>query len=45
VKWSPYILGVPRQAHYQAVPRVVFTSPQAVAVGIAEARFSATTSE
>jgi pyruvate/2-oxoglutarate dehydrogenase complex dihydrolipoamide dehydrogenase (E3) component len=37
------ILGEPRQANYEAVPRVVFTDPQAAAVGAAEARFSATT--
>jgi pyruvate/2-oxoglutarate dehydrogenase complex dihydrolipoamide dehydrogenase (E3) component len=36
------ILGTPREAHYDAVPRVVFTDPQAAAVGTAEARFSAT---
>jgi dihydrolipoamide dehydrogenase len=37
------ILGEPRRANYEAVPRVVFTDPQAAAVGAAEARFSATT--
>ncbi len=37
------ILGEPRAAHYEAVPRVVFTDPQAAAVGDGEARFSATT--
>ena len=36
------ILGEPREASYEAVPRVVFTDPQAAAVGAAEARFSAT---
>ena len=36
------ILGEPREAHYDAVPRVVFTDPQAAAVGEAEGRFSAT---
>jgi len=36
------ILGEPREANYEAVPRVVFTDPQAAAVGAAEARFSAT---
>jgi dihydrolipoamide dehydrogenase len=36
------ILGQPREANYDAVPRVVFTDPQAAAVGATEARFSAT---
>jgi dihydrolipoamide dehydrogenase len=36
------ILGEPREANYEAVPRVVFTDPQAAAVGTGEARFSAT---
>jgi dihydrolipoamide dehydrogenase len=36
------ILGEPREANYEAVPRVVFTDPQAAAVGGTEARFSAT---
>jgi dihydrolipoamide dehydrogenase len=36
------ILGEPREAHYEAVPDVVYTDPQAAAVGAAEARFSAT---
>jgi pyruvate/2-oxoglutarate dehydrogenase complex dihydrolipoamide dehydrogenase (E3) component len=36
------ILGESRQADYQAVPRVTYTDPQAAAVGVAEARFSAT---
>jgi pyruvate/2-oxoglutarate dehydrogenase complex dihydrolipoamide dehydrogenase (E3) component len=36
------ILGMPREANYEAVPRVVFTDPQAAAVGATEARFSAT---
>jgi pyruvate/2-oxoglutarate dehydrogenase complex dihydrolipoamide dehydrogenase (E3) component len=36
------ILGEPREANYEAVPRVVFTDPQAAAVGAFEARFSAT---
>ena len=37
------ILGEPREAHYEAVPRVTFTDPQAAAVGATEAPFSATT--
>ena len=36
------ILGEPREANYDAMPRVVFTDPQAAAVGATEARFSAT---
>jgi dihydrolipoamide dehydrogenase len=34
------ILGDPREANYEALPRVVFTDPQAAAVGAAEARFT-----
>jgi pyruvate/2-oxoglutarate dehydrogenase complex dihydrolipoamide dehydrogenase (E3) component len=36
------ILGEPRKANYEAVPRVVYTDPQAAAAGAAAARFSAT---
>ena len=36
------ILGEPREAHYEAVPDVVYTDPQAAAVGAREAPFSAT---
>jgi pyruvate/2-oxoglutarate dehydrogenase complex dihydrolipoamide dehydrogenase (E3) component len=36
------ILGEPREANYEAVPRVVFTDPQAAAVGAGEAQFDAT---
>ena len=37
------ILGEPREASYEAVPDVVYTDPQAAAVGATEAAFSATT--
>jgi pyruvate/2-oxoglutarate dehydrogenase complex dihydrolipoamide dehydrogenase (E3) component len=36
------ILGEEREANYEAMPRVVFTDPQAAAVGAAEGRFTAT---
>jgi pyruvate/2-oxoglutarate dehydrogenase complex dihydrolipoamide dehydrogenase (E3) component len=36
------ILGESREANYEAVPRVVFTDPQAASVGASEATFSAT---
>jgi pyruvate/2-oxoglutarate dehydrogenase complex dihydrolipoamide dehydrogenase (E3) component len=36
------ILGEPREAHYEAVPRVTYTDPQAAAVGATDAEFTAT---
>ena len=36
------ILGEPREANYEAVPDVVYTDPQAAAVGAVDARFTAT---
>ena len=36
------ILGSPREANYEAVPRVTYTDPQAAAVGVGEAPFSGT---
>lgn len=36
------ILGQSREANYEAVPRVVYTDPQAAAVGAPASRFSAT---
>jgi dihydrolipoamide dehydrogenase len=38
------ILGEPREASYEAIPDVVYTDPQAAAVGAIEAAFSATIS-
>ncbi len=37
------ILGDPREAHYEAIPNVVYTDPQIAAVGADDAPFSATT--
>jgi pyruvate/2-oxoglutarate dehydrogenase complex dihydrolipoamide dehydrogenase (E3) component len=36
------ILGERREAHYEAIPDVVYTDPQAASVGATEARFRAT---
>ncbi|HEX6022270.1 MAG TPA: NAD(P)/FAD-dependent oxidoreductase [Solirubrobacter sp.] len=36
------ILGEPREAHYEAVPRVTYTDPQAAAVGATDAPYRAT---
>jgi len=37
------ILGETREAHYEAIPDVVYTDPQAASVGANEGAFSATT--
>ena len=36
------ILGEPREAHYEAMPDVIYTDPQAASVGATEAAFSVT---
>jgi pyruvate/2-oxoglutarate dehydrogenase complex dihydrolipoamide dehydrogenase (E3) component len=36
------ILGEPREAHYEAIPDVVYTDPQAAAVGASEDAYQAT---
>jgi pyruvate/2-oxoglutarate dehydrogenase complex dihydrolipoamide dehydrogenase (E3) component len=36
------LLGAQREAHYEAVPRVTYTDPQAAGVGATEAEFTAT---
>jgi pyruvate/2-oxoglutarate dehydrogenase complex dihydrolipoamide dehydrogenase (E3) component len=36
------IIGEPREANYEAIPDVVYTDPQAAAVGASEDRFSGT---
>jgi pyruvate/2-oxoglutarate dehydrogenase complex dihydrolipoamide dehydrogenase (E3) component len=36
------ILGEPREAHYEAMPDVIYTDPQAASVGATQAAFSAT---
>ena len=36
------LLGEPREAHYEAVPRVTFTDPTAAAIGATDDRFIAT---
>ena len=36
------ILGRPREAHYEAVPQVIFCDPQAASVGAAEGELTAT---
>jgi pyruvate/2-oxoglutarate dehydrogenase complex dihydrolipoamide dehydrogenase (E3) component len=36
------ILGASREAHYEAIPDVVYTDPQAASVGVTQDQFSAT---
>jgi pyruvate/2-oxoglutarate dehydrogenase complex dihydrolipoamide dehydrogenase (E3) component len=36
------ILGEPREAHYETIPDVIYTDPQAASVGASQARFTAT---
>ncbi|HEY0998169.1 MAG TPA: NAD(P)/FAD-dependent oxidoreductase [Streptosporangiaceae bacterium] len=36
------LLGEPREAHYEAIPDVIYTDPQAAAVGASEGPFSGT---
>jgi pyruvate/2-oxoglutarate dehydrogenase complex dihydrolipoamide dehydrogenase (E3) component len=36
------IIGKPRAANYEAIPDVIYTDPQAAAVGVSEDRFSGT---
>ncbi|MEU4242659.1 NAD(P)/FAD-dependent oxidoreductase [Actinoplanes sp. NPDC026619] len=36
------LLGRPREAHYEAVPRVIFSDPQAAAVGEADGPYTST---
>ena len=40
--WRANVLGEEREANYDAVPRVVFTDPQAAAVGAADGALTAT---